>query len=360
MDENILEVLAKQIYVKHMIGEKVFDSLSTYAQYGRSDTFLCVIGPTGTGKTRTTLRLESFLCERLNAGWEPNRAKPVVIEAPCQVNNKFPWRSFLEELLLLLGDNCFKYKFDFDTVTELRRKGQNPGNNSRLTIGQLERLVRTRINVLKPIVLVIDEAQNFVDQVSENDKKENVNRLKYWANTMDTKFILFGTHEAEGILDLNEQLSRRVTSIYFPRYRKTKEDLEYYASFYKGLVESLNIKMDEKINNDFLFIYNHTLGCPGMLVSWIHDCISYCLDKGVDQVTLGIWRKHRASRDRLTTMEKAIKNFEAFYDAAQEAFNPDEVIADPYQYDMDFSRPTKSRNTRPGKSSPRRYPVHDD
>ena len=362
MDSSILNILENEIFVEHPIATEVEADILRFMQYGRQDECLCVVGPTGAGKSSMSRRLISTMITRLDGGWLSNHSYPLYIEAPSQTKREFPWRSFLEELLLLLGEIDLTRKIDLEYAENCRKSGVRPPPVSKLTIGQLERLIRLRVQVLKPVAIIIDEAQNLVEGLSFNDRKANVNRLKNWANTMDTKFIMFGTHESREILNLNEQLSRRITPVYFPRYAKNKEEMSEFGSFYLGLIKELDIKMDPKINKDFLFIYNHSLGCPGLLATWLYKSIAMAISKNSPRITYDIFIKNKYAKSRLTVMEKAIKNFEIEYQESLGNFNPDEIQPDalPVQFDMNFKGPGNQRGRpRPGQQNPRRHPTHE-
>jgi len=358
MDKTTLHALEHEIYVAHSIANEVEAELLRFMQYGRRDECLCVVGPTGVGKSRMSKLLISKMVARLDGGWRQFNSYPLYIEAPSQYKGEFPWRAFLEELLLLLGEVDLSRKIDLDYTEECKKSGGKGPSVNRLNIGQLERLIRLRVKVLKPVAIIIDEAQNLVEGLSYKDRKANVNRLKNWANTMDTKFILFGTHESREILNLNEQLSRRITPVYFPRYVKNTEEISEFASFYLGLTQALDLNMSPKINKDFLFIYNHSLGCPGLLATWLYDSIAYCVSKKLTKISYETFVKNKFSKMRLMVMEKAIKNFEVEYHNSFADFNPDEVQADdlPDQLNMDFVESKGQRgNPKPGKQHPTRY-----
>lgn len=360
MDSKTLYALQHEVYVEHAISKEVEAEILRFMQYGRLDECLCVVGPTGVGKSRMSRLLISKMIARLDSGWRQHSSYPLYIEAPSQTKREFPWRAFLEEMLLLLGEVDLSRKIDLEYAENCRKTGVRPPPLNKLNIGQLERLIRLRVKVLKPIAIIIDEAQNLVEGLSFNDRKANVNRLKNWANTMDTKFVLFGTHESREILNLNEQLSRRITPVYFPRYAKNDEEVKEFASFYLGLIKELDLNIDPKINKDFLFIYNHSLGCPGLLVTWLYDSIVDCISKKFTKISYQTFVKNKFSKSRLTVMEKAIKNFEVEYHNSFSNFNPDEVHADEYpeQTSMDFvDSKGKRGNPRPGKQHPRRFPV---
>lgn len=362
MDASTLDQLENVIFVEHPIANGVESDILRFMQFGRHDECLCVVGPTGVGKSRMSKRVKSRMISRLNSGWLHSHSYPLDIEAPSQTKKEFPWRSFLEEILLLLGEVDLTRKIDLEHAEKCRKSGVRPPPVSKLTIGQLERLIRLRVEVLKPVAIIIDEAQNLVEGLSFSDRKANVNRLKNWANTMDTKFILFGTHESREFFNLNEQLTRRITPVYFPRYAKNKDEMADFGSFYLGILKELDLNMDPKINKDFTFIYNHSLGCPGLLATWIYKSIETAIWQKSSRITYDIFMKNRFSKTRLEVMEKAIKNFEVEYQASLSDFNPDLIQADspPEQLIIDYtSKPTQHGNPKPGKQHPRRFVTHD-
>lgn len=364
MDANTLRRLENEIFVFHSIFEEVFTEILRFIQYGRSDECLCVIGPTGVGKSKMKVYLVDYLVQQSLNGWQPGCHHPITIEAPAKARRDFPWRAFLEDLLLLLGEKDIRRKVDLDEVQRRKQNFVHPPFSSGLSISQLEHLAKLRINTLKPSAILIDEAQNMVEGMSETDRKTNVNRLKYWANSMDTKFILFGTHESKHVLNLNEQLSRRIAPIYFPRYSKTREGIEKFAQFYLGLREQLNLTVDKRIEDNFEDIYNYSLGCPGLLVTWIHHSISYCITSSAKSISKAVWESQKISATRLTTIERAIKTFELELEKSKEAFNPDNVLPDDGQIDLSFDvkqhQAPKTRKRRPGQQKPRRHTVHAD
>lgn len=362
MDANTLYRLENEIFVFHSIFEEVFKEILRFIQYGHRDECLCVIGPTGVGKSKMKVYLVDYLVQQSLDGWQPGCHHPITIEAQAKARRDFPWRAFLEDLLLLLGDKDIRRKVDLDEVQRRKQSHVHPPYSSGLSVPQLERLAKQRINTLRPSAILIDEAQNMVEGMSEGDRKTNINRLKYWANSMDTKFILFGTHESKHVLNLNEQLSRRIAPIYFPRYSKTREGIERFAEFYLGLKGQLNLTVDKRIEDNFEDIYNYSLGCPGLLVTWIHHSISCCITSGSKSISKPIWDSQKISATRLTTIERAIKTFELELERNKAAFDPDKVFPDEGQIDLSFDvkqhQFSETSKRRPGQQKPKRHIVH--
>lgn len=367
MDINTLDILENKIIIPHHNFDIVFKEILSVTQHGRKDEIVTVIGPAGIGKTTMLKYLFTYLCNQQAAGWRDDCHPPIIVEAPSAIKGDFPWKSFLTEILDKLGEKNINRKLNMEDAQKRKQQGRGSSTCSKPSVSELEDLMRTRIRYFRPIVIFIDEGQNIVDKIIERDKILNLNRLKNWANTMNTKFIVFGTHEAKELLNLNEQLSRRVVPVYFPRYQRDSEtELKNFAQFFLSLKEHLDIKIDPKSYENFYDIYDYSLGCPGLLVSWLHRAIATCITHNNPQITSTILKSTRYSKVALTTTEKAIKNFERYYQQSLESFNPNEVFADPEDpYQPDLLRNSAApkvikRNLKPGQQHPRYHKVHEN
>lgn len=366
MDNKTLELLENHMTLKHQHFNSVFTEILCASQHGRKDEIVAVIGPAGVGKSTMLRYLSCYLVKQQAAGWKDDHYPPIVVEVPAAMKGEFPWRSFLEEILDKLGEINVTNKLDLESAESRKKQGIRPQSISRPTIGQLERLMRLRIRSFRPVSFLIDECQNIVDGVSDRDKILNLNRIKNWANTMNTKFILFGTHEAKELLNLNEQLSRRVVPVYFPRYQRNSDsEVAQFAQFYCSVIKHLDIRIDSKVHENFYDVYDYSLGCPGLLVSWLHRAIALCITNKYPKITAATMKKTRYSKTSLLTTEKAIKNFEDYYRQSLEDFCPNEVFSDEDQHQPDLlqnSSQTKviNRNLKPGQQHPKYYKVHEN
>src|SRR4051812_4179015 len=147
--------------VQHARFSQLNDDILTHLQNPNDHSLLLIIGPSGVGKTTYQYYLHDLLQSRIKLGVEDNFGPPIYIEVPVRKKNEFPWRSFLEELLIELGDDGVNGKVDFDQMISTLKKGGKPSSRSTSTLGQFERIVIQRINKLRPIAIIMDECQGF-------------------------------------------------------------------------------------------------------------------------------------------------------------------------------------------------------
>lgn len=367
MNTEWFSILNNRNSLPHKIYVDTKEKIAHEVDWGRSSEILCIIGPSGVGKTTLQFDLLDHFIKQQLKGWRSTSGRPIYIEAPPAYKGEFPWRSFMEELLLKLGDKNFDFKVDLQWALENRKAGITTPCHTKQTLGQIESRLRTRVNALRPMTVFIDEAQNMVDGLSDSMVKFNLNRLKNWSNTMNTKFILFGTSEMRPLLSVNEQLARRIKHILFPRYKRDdKADLTEFARLYISIVKKLSVNVDKRVNDDVYFIYDASLGCPGLLVSWVHEAVKICEQRNLPKVTKKVLIEARSTKDRLVVAERAIKNFEAFYDAVLEDFDPTTIFADQVDLIQDdlFTVPSTSQSAgskaKPGQKNPKSYAVHEN
>lgn len=367
MNEELLDLIENGIAIEHFHFREVLSQVFRKIQHGRRDEITSVLGPTGVGKTTLIRYLIQLMMDKQSSGWRDQRHPPIVVEAPAQTEKLFPWKEFLTELLTELGEDELDSKVDLDQIQEGLKFGRDTRSGPKADVPRLEYLLKKRVKALRPIAILVDESQNLVEGLPRKTVKANVNRLKSWANKMDTRLIFFGTHEARHLEDINEQLTRRISPIYFPRYRCEEDDeRREFATFYVSLIKHTGIRIDPKVNDDFGFIVNHSLGCPGILAEWLQESIAYCIDRNQKIVTTAILRKTRFTINRLRTIEQAIKDFEVYHDSNFGNFNPFEVVGNDGQESIDLfprkasRRIVPARVSKPGTQKPKRHPVHED
>jgi hypothetical protein len=105
----------------------------------------------------------------------------------------------------------------------------------------------------------------------------------------DLRFVQFG--------HLNGQLSRRCLPVHFPRYQLRREEdcIEFQAALLALLHKvPLNCDADTLVGSYWLYFYECSIGCIGVLKDWLLRAVSTALDEGQDTLTLD-WLQDHAS-----------------------------------------------------------------
>jgi len=335
--------------VQHARFNHLNEDILTHLQNPNDHSLLLVIGPSGVGKTTYEYYLHETLKNLTKLGMDDNFGPPIYIEVPVRKKNEFPWRSFLEEIFVALGDDGFDKKVDFDQIISSLKEGGKPSSRARLTLGQLERLVIERISRLRPIAIIMDECQSFCADLPASVAKNNLETLKSWTNKMDTRLILFGTHEASPLLNMNEQLSRRVNLVYYKRYKNSQNDLTEFMRVFKTFIVDFGIRIDPDLGKNVPFIYNHSLGCVGLLFDWLARCYTRLTSKKLSVLTKEIMVQEKSNRFFLEKAETEIKLFEKYLLESTEDFDPNLIQPDFFSSDNpQIKSNPKVRNPKPG------------
>lgn len=329
----------------HPIFDGIYQDLLRFVKNRELSNMLLVIGPSGIGKTT----LQSYILYQLSifTSERESYGPPIYLE----LDGDFTWRSFYEDLLEKLGDTGLQ-KADFEQDLLDIIDGKPTKSNRNVTVAKLRKAAMKRISQVNPIAILLDECHHFCEDLSKKIVRKNLNNLKTFVNKSTARLLLFGTHDAHPLLNANEQLSRRVQNLYFRPYQNDNEDdITAFVSAFKTLCLDKNLEVSPKIKDDIKFIYDHSLGCVGVLAEWI----SRCADKlsSIDSNILDheIMRSEKIDSYSLGQLLINIKKFQEYYKNSRTDFDPEL-----FQTEMTFTDQTSSAkgNKKPGTRNPTR------
>ena len=106
--------------------------------------------------------------------------------------------------------------------------------------------------------------------------------------------ILIGTYELLNFRNLSGQASRRGLDIHFPRYlyQNEQDRLDFQAALLALLKQvPLNTDIPELMQR-WLYFYEHSIGCVGVLKDWLIRTVAAALHDGNDTLTLKQLHEH--------------------------------------------------------------------
>jgi len=253
-------------------------------------SLILVHGPTGVGKTTLRLRLEQqLLAEALpDLERDPDRVPVMAVEAVAPESGQFNWKDYYMRALAALDEPLMAHKI---TVT----MPENPSPEGPVPVRPflkrsasaaefrwvLEECLRRR----RVAVCLVDEAQHLKRLTSGRRLLDQMDTLKSLAALTGTVHVLVGTYELLGMTNLSAQLSRRSVEIHFGRYRAdSAEDRLAFKSVVLTFQRHLPLAEEPDLVGCWEALYEGSLGCVGVLKSWLNRSLAYALAQ--DAVTL--------------------------------------------------------------------------
>jgi hypothetical protein len=166
--------------------------------------------------------------------------------------------------------------------------------------------------------------------------------------------------------DLSAQLSRRRRNIHLPRYDcDSAADWDEFISVIHTFQSSLPLPCSHDLVESANFLYAKTLGCVGILKTWLNGVISAAARQGATKIILkDLERKALPNRD-LMTMLTDIREGEERFTGPSDTTLMAELGLKKNPSDNENSADaipvaTKARRRRPGQRQPTRDPIGRD
>jgi AAA domain len=241
----------KQYTVFHPKLREAHDALLCAIQEPGSASLISVYGPSGIGKTTLRLRVQQKLIEADLPTLEDDRGRmPVVgIELQTSGTRNFNWKQYYTSALIAL---------------------EEPPNQRRVTVPEMRRALESALRHRRPDIFFIDDAQHFAEIASGHKLQDQLDCIKSLSNTTGILHGSIGTYELKTFHNLSAQLSRRSLDIHFKRYHQDSEqDLREFVKVIKSLQNQMPLEETPNLVKHAEYIYIGTLGCIGILKSWM-------------------------------------------------------------------------------------------
>jgi Cdc6-like AAA superfamily ATPase len=219
----------KSFTIKHPLLLQALDELCSAILDPIPGSIIFLFGLTGVGKTTLLEYLCMKLTELLHDELKEDKGRiPVVkVQLDSPLPGKFDWKDYFRNLLVEMNEPLINRKLNMgqwpiqhvDTVvneTDLILNNLNSASGMRFSA--IQALLQR-----KPLAVLVDDAQHFGAVGSGRKLIDQTNIIKSMADKSRATHVLSGTYELVPLRNLNGQLSRRSTDIYFKRYRADNE-----------------------------------------------------------------------------------------------------------------------------------------
>jgi AAA domain len=319
LKQSIAERLAhfKQYTVFHPKLKEAHDALLSAIQEPGDASLIFVYGPTGIGKTTLRLRVQQKLIEAALPALEDDRGRmPVVgIELKTSGTRSFNWKEYFTGALIALEEPLIDRKISYGVQGVKRNSEGELTIQNRVVAPEMRRALENALRHRRPDIFFIDEAQHFAKIASGHKLQDQLDCIKSLSNTTGILHGLIGTYELKIFHNLSAQLSRRSIDIHFKRYHQdSKQDLRKFVNVIKSLQKQMPLEETPNLVEHAEYIYIGTLGCIGILKSWLTRAFKEALKEGSKTVTIEHLEKHILSVSKLEEMLRDINEGEKLFE----------------------------------------------
>lgn len=364
VDADLQQKLAafRKITVKHKRLMEARELLLPYLLDEAEEGIICVVGPTGAGKT-TLLKhciADVLAHEAAEMERDPSYIPIAYVEARAPERGNFEWATFYRDCLIALHeplvDRKIMSKAEFG---KLSLPEYGPSKSRSVT--QYRIALDNALKHRRPMVLLIDEGQTILKVSSARLAIDQMDTIKSRASLTGVKHALIGTYELLNTGDLSGQLSRRRRNIHLPRYNwDDPDDVAEFSSIIHTFQSNLPIPCAVDLTEFFDFMYAKSVGCPGVLKTWLDVTENWAVNQNLSKITLkNLEKKALPNRDlmrMLTEIREGEKQFSGPSD--------DELMAKLGLSTASHDKPSeetasaaKKTNKRPGQRRPTRDPI---
>ena len=300
--------------ITHRQLEVVHDKIRRAVRQPAGFSFVLVHGPTGVGKTRMMESLagqvrDLLLQPRPHAsslslspyGLSPVPIPVLVIEADPPDKSAFNRGYLYRTVLTLLGEQTYPELSHVDIHAEaappkrrrLSRAATESNDVPELREGAQAAMYRHGVRVI-----FLDEAHHLLmgrSGTQGSTLQEQLEWLKSLGSKTGVLYILVGTYDLFNFGKLNGQIARRCLPVHFPRYQLEREaDCVEFQSALLELLRRIPLTCEAErwVTDHWLYFYECSVGCIGVLKDWLLRAVSTALDDGESRLSLDCVQDH--------------------------------------------------------------------
>jgi hypothetical protein len=235
----------------------------------------------------------------------------LLIEARPPDGSAFNRAYYYRNVLTLLGERTYQQQVQIDIHTEQAPPKRRPMRGKAAQFNDLPELREAAEEAMRRHgvrVVLLDEAHHLLYTGAGGTTvtlQEQLEWLKSMGSTTGALHILAGTYELLNFGKLNGQIARRCLPVHFPRYQlqRPEDCLEFQAALLT-LLHKVPLACDAEtfVSSYWLYFYECSIGCIGVLKDWLLRAVSTALDEGQQSLTLDWIQDHALPVDSYQQM----------------------------------------------------------
>jgi DNA polymerase III delta prime subunit len=274
-----------------------------------------VYGPSGVGKTtmirQIARRLNDNLAEsKTNAvdtsSYHRGSLSPMpllLLETRPPDGEVFNRADYYRTALKLLGEPFYERRVlvDIDAEQTWEKKGRGRTKTAQFNDSpELRQALEEAIAKRGVKAVILDEAQHLMKIGSGRGAGKLLDQLdwiKSMTNVTGVLHVLIGTYELLNFRNLSGQASRRGLDLHFPRYLYQNErDRQDFQAVLLAMLKQVPLNVDlPELMQHWLYFYERSLGCVGVLKDWLIRAVAAALDDGEDTLSWSRLQEHTLS-----------------------------------------------------------------
>jgi Bacterial TniB protein len=230
----------------------------------------------------------------------PTSIPALRIEADPPDKSAFNRGYFYRTVMTLLGEQTYPQQMHVDIHAEAapsKRRRMSRAATESNDVPELREGAQAALHRHGVRVIFLDEAHHLLMGPSGTQGSTLQEQLE-WLKSLGKAgilYVLVGTYDLFNFGKLNGQIGRRCLPVHFPRYQLERE--ADCVAFQTALLEllrrvPLECSAERWVTDYWLYFYECSVGCIGILKDWLLRAVSAALDDGASRLSLDCVQDH--------------------------------------------------------------------